>query len=310
MISKGELTFVVTGATRGLGLHTAVALLAQGHRVIAGARRPDAVVSAVRRLMPGVRQGQLEPLRLDFEDLSTVRCFAETLVARRTAVDGLINNAGVCCWREKLTVDGLERTFAVNYFGPFVLTGALLPLLRMSTAPRVVNIASMLHAQRLSFEDLQSRCPYRMTRAYCASKLMMMMHAAYLSRLHPWLTAISVHPGVLRTALGTGNVFGWLAARVGRFFAEAPFVGAQRVVSLALGVQGDVVRGGYYDKLCLVGLPEFAASALRQDELISRSDALAIRLRLRAQAAGSASSLPRAPHLNQCEPGTRPEEVA
>ena len=126
-------TLVMTGATSGIGLAALDDLLAQGHRVVVGARRPGEFA----------REG-LDPtdvLHLDLASLESVRAFA---AACPDAIDGLIANAGLQIMHgTRHTEDGYETTFAVNHLAHLLLTLELMP--RLTPGGRVVFTASGTH---------------------------------------------------------------------------------------------------------------------------------------------------------------------
>jgi retinol dehydrogenase-14 len=95
----------------------------------------------------------------------------------------LINNAGIITTERVQTVDGLERTFAVNYLAPFALTNALLPLLRASAPSRVLSLTAAVEPiGRLPFEDLQREHHFGGLRAYSQSKKALAMYTVELAR--------------------------------------------------------------------------------------------------------------------------------
>ena len=95
----------------------------------------------------------------------------------------LINNAGIVTTERVQTVDGFERTFAVNYLAPFALTNALLPLLRASAPSRVLSLTAAVEPiGRLPFKDLQRKHHFGGLRAYSQSKKALAMYTLELAR--------------------------------------------------------------------------------------------------------------------------------
>lgn len=92
-------------------------------------------------------------LQLDLQNLRSVKAAAQTFMAMEDRLDVLLNNAGIMSVPYKLTADGYESQFQVNYLAPFVLTAALMPLLLATAATcgrkdrvRVVNLSSEMTA--------------------------------------------------------------------------------------------------------------------------------------------------------------------
>jgi NAD(P)-dependent dehydrogenase (short-subunit alcohol dehydrogenase family) len=144
---------------------------------------------------------------LDLADLASVADFGGRLAALRDKVDILVNNAGIMTPpRRAVTRNGFELQFGVNYLAHFALTAHLLPLLRKSTAPRVVSLSSVAaRAGRIDFADLQAERRYQPMASYGQSKLACVMFAHELQRRSDqagWgITSIAAHPGVSRTNL-------------------------------------------------------------------------------------------------------------
>lgn len=130
-------TFILTGATSGIGLEAAKALAANpAHRIIAGVRNPK----SANDLRSAVPAGQLQILDFDAASLESVRRFA----AQVSSWDGLAGNAGIQTAGElERSADGHELTFAVNHLANFCLIEELLPKAR--SGARVVITASGTH---------------------------------------------------------------------------------------------------------------------------------------------------------------------
>ena len=191
---------VVTGAASGLGYEIALAL-AQGCADVIVAGRNEAkgreAVGKLRMLAP---KALVRFERLDLANLASVSDFAGRLGTAGRPVDLLVNNAGVMALPKRLvTADGFEMQLGTNYLGHFALTGLLLPLLRLSRGPRVVQVSSLAHRYgQIRFDDLQGERRYRPWAAYFQSKLASLLFACELQRrsdAHRWgLLSSAVHP--------------------------------------------------------------------------------------------------------------------
>ncbi len=119
----------------------------------------------------------------------------------------LVNNAGGVNKTRRLSVDGIEMTFAVNHLGYFLLTNLLLDLLVRSAPARVVTVASIGHRRgTLDFADLGYEKGYAIMRAYTRSKLANVLFAAELARrlAGTGVTSNSLHPGRVATNIWSG----------------------------------------------------------------------------------------------------------
>ena len=209
---------VVTGATGGLGLETALALAGAGAEVILAGRnaaKGRTAVDLIRRHLPEAKTRFEE---VDLASLASVKDFADRLLASSRPVDILVNNAGVMAIKTRETTpDGFETQFATNYLSHFALTGRVLPLLKAAKA-RVVQLASIAHRSgEIRLDDLNYVTGYKPFPVYGQTKLAMLMFAIELDRrckTNGWgLTSVAAHPGLSRTDLVAngpavgGNVF-------------------------------------------------------------------------------------------------------
>ena len=129
----GGRTALVTGASSGLGEAACEGLLAAGARVHMLVRDLERGEQARARIEARLQDasGRLEVELCDLSDLDDVRRFGAGFLARHDRLDVLVNNAGVLPAERRRTADGVELTFATNVLGPFLLTGLLLPALRL-----------------------------------------------------------------------------------------------------------------------------------------------------------------------------------
>ena len=163
----------------------------------------------------------------------------------------LVNNVGGYWNTRRVTVDGLEHTFAVNHLAPFLLTRLLLERLMQSAPARVVTVASHAQAQgRIDFDDLQGQRSYSGARAYNQSKLANVLFTYELARrlATTGVTANALHPGVVSTSFGAADPAGvqrWLVPFL-RPFMKSPAQGAATSVHVASAPGLEGVTGGYF----------------------------------------------------------------
>ena len=130
---------VVTGATTGIGFATACGLAEQGFRLIALGRDRERIATAKAALAE--RGADADWIEADFSSLADVRRAASDIAGLTDRVDVLINNAGALFDGRYMTVDGFERTFALNHLASFLLTVLLLPQLAAAGRMRVEGVA-------------------------------------------------------------------------------------------------------------------------------------------------------------------------
>ncbi|EJD37508.1 NAD(P)-binding protein [Auricularia subglabra TFB-10046 SS5] len=200
---KGRV-FLITGPSpKGIGEATALSL-ARGHpsTLILVGRNPakyEPVAAAIRAIDANV---SVKIYGIDLASLSSVREGARKIVTENERIDVVINNAGAVTTTLEKTVDGIEFGFAACHVGHFLLTNLLLPLLRKSEAPRVVNLTS--NADIWSSGDYDDynfdNAPYSYGASYGLAKLANIHFAQYLAKHGNGLLSFSVHPG---TVFGT-----------------------------------------------------------------------------------------------------------
>jgi NAD(P)-dependent dehydrogenase (short-subunit alcohol dehydrogenase family) len=144
---------LVTGANRGIGFATAARLGELGWTVLVGARDHRRGTEAVGELRAAGADARFVPL--DVVDDGSVRGAASTMQAEFGRLDVLVNNAAVKLEMapsppSACSLDTVRETFETNVFGPMRVVLAMLPLLRESEAPRIVNVSSGLGSSTLA----------------------------------------------------------------------------------------------------------------------------------------------------------------
>ena len=141
---------LVTGANKGIGREIAAQLAALGHTVVLGARDIERGEKAAAELR--TTGADVTAVELDVTDPASAAAAAATVEARYGRLDALVNNAGISRPADgdltgqlprSADVDTIRQIFETNVFGVITVTSALLPLLRRSTAPRIVNVSSV-----------------------------------------------------------------------------------------------------------------------------------------------------------------------
>ncbi|MFD4410243.1 SDR family NAD(P)-dependent oxidoreductase [Streptomyces sp. NPDC058467] len=211
---------LVTGANRGIGREVAGQLAAAGHTVLVTARSAEAAEATARDLGP-----RTHPLRLDVTSEADITAAARDI----DALDVLVNNAAITydTWQRATTadLDVVREAAETNLYGPWRLTQALLPLLRASAHPRVVNVSSEV----ASLTSMGGGTP-----AYSASK-------AALNALTRMLAAELRADRVLVNAVCPG----WVATDMGGVGGRPVEEGAASVVWAAT-LPDDGPTGGFF----------------------------------------------------------------
>lgn len=206
-------TIVITGASSGLGLSTAMALAAKGAEVIIAVRNIQKGNAAADQIRRRHANANVKIMKLDLGDLNGIRAFAAAYREQYSNLSVLINNAGVMMPPYQKTKDGFELQFGTNHLGHFALTGFLLPLLLRTPKSRVVTIGSLAaRSGRIDFDNLDGSKGYRGFTFYRQSKLANVLFARELQRrlfqAGAETVSIACHPGIAATNItsrGSGN---------------------------------------------------------------------------------------------------------
>lgn len=258
---------VITGAAGGLGRATARGVARSGTAVVLVSRRPDALRELEAEIRQESPQASVRSVRCgDLSTLEDTRALARELSSQFPSISTLLHNAGAIFSRAERTVDGFERTFALNVLAPYLLTALLAERLAASAPARVVNVSSAAHLrQRLDWDHLADGQGYHGFRAYGRSKLALLLLTRALARRSSGrgVTVNALHPGVVRTGFGannpggTGRLFAWGLALVG----VSPERAARTAVYLATSPGVADVTGTYFVR----GRPHRTSRAAQSD---------------------------------------------
>jgi NAD(P)-dependent dehydrogenase (short-subunit alcohol dehydrogenase family) len=259
---EGKLC-VVTGSNSGIGKEAARRLAGAGASVIMAVRSLEKGEAARNEILTQLPDAQLEVRHLDLAELSSVRAFADQLIADNSPIDILLNNGGVMAPPKRAeSTDGFELQFATNFLGHYVLTLRLLPLLLTAAGPSVTTISSVA-AQfgRINFKDLQSERHYIPYRAYAQSKLADLLFAQQLALIafeRNWdLMSNAAHPGLTRTNLLNARLnVGKDTQRTSIQTKLAPAQSVEQGVEpmLYAATSPDAISGAYYGPRGLFGM--------------------------------------------------------
>jgi len=236
-------TCLITGANSGIGRETALALARMGANVVMVCRSEGKGEAARREIATKSGNKSVDLLLCDLSSLEGVRKLAHETQARYGKLDVLVNNAGLFRLGGK-SVDGFEKTFAVNYLAPFLLTNLLLGLLRSSSPSRIVNVSSVAHYNgQIDLNAIERRNTPSGWGGYSLSKLALVMFTYELARrlAGRGVTANCLHPGGVATNI-------WkVPPTLVRPFLKSAKEGAQTTVYLASSPEVENVSGKYFE---------------------------------------------------------------
>ncbi|TFK39597.1 NAD-P-binding protein [Crucibulum laeve] len=279
---------LVTGGNTGIGYGTIQFLARKGAKVYMAARSESRALAAIKQLeSEGINEGSVHWLKTDLSDLRSLKASAEEFKQKENRLDILVNNAAIgAVGPYSLDENGLRNVMVVNHLSHFVLTEALLPLLKEtarqeSSDVRIINVTSMAHSRVnvTTFEGKESlNKEYGDTfngylDTYGYSKLANILHVKELqSRLDSEnvpIICMAVHPGPVNTVGAKGFLSSvpyigkLLGGFLGRMFFTSWRTGAMTsafaAASPAVRAKKDLYKGAYLVPIAQVTQPSKCA---------------------------------------------------
>lgn len=174
---------VVTGGSSGMGFEAAKNLAQRGAKVIIASRNETKLKAARNEIEEFTGNNQIAYRMLNLGSLKSVRNLATDIITSEHRLDILVNNAGAIGLPDTLTEDGLNLTMQVNYFGAFLLTYLLLPLLKSSAPSRIINGSALsMYIGHLEFDHWNDIGRYNLITSVANSKLAVTLFSAELDR--------------------------------------------------------------------------------------------------------------------------------
>ncbi len=189
-------TIVITGSTDGIGKLAAIKLAKEGHEIYLHGRHQEKLAVVISEVREASNNVKIDGFVADFSDMKAVHNMANEIKGKLNKIDVLINNAGIFKSPIDKTTDGLDIRFAVNYFAPYILTNALLPLLENSKAARIINLSSAAQSA-VKIGALNGEASVNSSEAYAQSKLALTMWSFTLAKQLNTTSVIAVNPGSL-----------------------------------------------------------------------------------------------------------------
>jgi NAD(P)-dependent dehydrogenase (short-subunit alcohol dehydrogenase family) len=287
---------LVTGATSGIGFHTARQLAARGASVLITGRDRKRGEDAARAVASAAGHAHVEFIQADHATVGANNQLGQAVSERlgklglAPRLDVLVNNVGGIFATRTLTADGYEATLAVNFLAPVVLTHSLLPLLQASGSSRCVNVTSSLAwlARQVPGDllaDIQSTRDYVGIRAHARAKLLTAAWTLAIGHQQAGtgVVAATVNPGMAWTtmtqALTPQVVPSWrYVYPLVRFFQKRgdPAKAARVCAELAWTASPAAISGRYITEHGKPGrYPPGVADPAVQDQVVSTAGDLA-----------------------------------
>ena len=199
---------IITGATSGVGYESAKRLAQAGAHLVLVCRNIEKAQGVKAEFM-ALFNARVDLVQADFSNLDDVRSAADQILHQYSAINILINNAGLHLTTRTLTAQGFEAVFCVNHLASFLFTRLLLERMIETSSSRIIQVNSEGHRfGGLNLDDLHwKKRRYNGYKSYGASKTAQMLTVWELAdRLKgSSVTINAVHPGAVATNIGMNN---------------------------------------------------------------------------------------------------------
>ncbi len=229
---------LITGSTDGIGKLAAIKLAKEGHELFLHGRNQSKLDAAIKYVKTESKNENVKGFIADFSDLGAVRHMGQQINEELSKIDVLINNAGVYNSTTSQNKDGWDIRFVVNYFAPYLLTNALIPLLKKGADSRIINLSSAGQSS-VDYDILSGKAKGANKSTYAQSKLALTMWSFYLAKTEPNISVVAVNPGSLLNTKMVQEAFGnsWASAEKGGTI----------LCELAISDDYKGVKGKYFD---------------------------------------------------------------
>lgn len=252
---------VITGATSGIGYHTARKYASMGANLLCINRNPQKS-EALNREIRSEFGVSCEYKIADLGKLEDIHRVAEELSSLTVPIDVLIHNAGIFLTKRELTVSGLEKVFVIQYLASFILNFVLMEKFKSQGKARIIMVNSEGHrfaAWGLRLDDLNwEKRRYSGLKSYGSAKLAQLLSMIIFNeRFHgSGVTINAMHPGAVKTDTGqeNGRFYRWYKKNVLDKTLKSPEVSAEALYYL--GASGDLENvSGKFFNLTTVEIP-------------------------------------------------------
>jgi NAD(P)-dependent dehydrogenase (short-subunit alcohol dehydrogenase family) len=238
---------LITGGNAGIGKATATGLAKMGATVIIACRSKEKGMQAVEEIKKESGNSNVDLLVMDLASQRSVRNAVAEFKSRYNQLHVLINNAGAFLSKRELTEDAIEKTFATNYLGHFLLTNLLLDTLKASAPSRIINVASKHGGIKINFDDLMLEKKFSVMGAVGPTKLGLVMFTKTLAKKleGTGVTVNSLHPGLVKTTIlkDTGAFLRFMFKLIPQV---SPEKGAETSIYLASSPEVEKVTGKFF----------------------------------------------------------------
>lgn len=276
-------TVIVTGGTAGMGLVIATNLADRGAKVIIACPFEEEGFNARNKIIAKTGNKNVLFKLLNLGSFESTRKFAADILKTEDRLDILINNAGIGIPINYLTKDNLSFVMQVNYYGTFLLTLLLLPLLMKTGKPyepsRILTTTSVLHMiAKADIKNANKENYWNRIQLYGNSKIYLIYFVNELAKRLKGSNVVinNVDPGAVGTRIfdSYNTMFGTFMTSLCLTFFKTPWYGAQTALHAALDTRAGEVSGAYFKNCQIKSAVKRAYSEKITEEIWKHSVAL------------------------------------
>jgi len=245
---------VITGATSGIGYHTARKYAAQGANLLCinrNIQKSEALCNEIHQEYGVECKYKIADLSL----LADIKRVAAELAAMQAPIDVLIHNAGIYLTKKELTAEGLEKLLVVHYLSTLIINYSLMDKLKSQQKARIIMVGSEGHrfaAWGLQLDDLNwEKRRYSGLKSYGSAKTAQLLSMLVFEKLfeNTGVTINTMHPGAVKTETGqeNGSVYRWFKHTIFDKTLKSPQVSAEALYYLGVADELDKTSGKFFN---------------------------------------------------------------
>jgi len=245
---------VITGATSGIGYHTARKYASHGANLLCVNRNVQKSEALCREIES--EYGVKCDYRIaDLSNLQDIQKVAEELVRLTSPIDILIHNAGIYLTKRELANDGIEKVFVIQHLASFIMNFMLMDKLKSQAKARIIMVNSEGHrfaAWGLRLDDLNwDKRSYSGLKSYGSAKLAQLL-SMIVFKDHFQNTGVTVnamHPGAVKTDTGqeNGPAYRWFKRNFLDRSLRSPEISAEALYYLGVSKEIETVSGKFFN---------------------------------------------------------------
>jgi NAD(P)-dependent dehydrogenase (short-subunit alcohol dehydrogenase family) len=261
-------TILITGATSGIGKDL-INILADKNYNLLFIGRNETKCAELKEFLQKNKKIKTNYYISDFNDLNSVIKMAEKIISKNQKIDALINNAGKVYFSYKKSINGIEKSFQINYLSHFLLTSLLIKNNLFNKNSQIINVSSVAHNPdssinsldkiknkdligKINFQDInyeKNKFKGFSSLFYSRSKMAQILWTYYLSDIQKDISINAIHPGLLGSNVVYENGFlGKIFTPFFKLFFKSTSEGAKSIINLLDLVFEQKLTGKYFDE--------------------------------------------------------------